>query len=111
MLQRLRDAFVGLRTERASASAQRRAALADGHLLQTPNVRADQTELTETLQECTNLLVGWGIELKDPERGLIDFYTEQGEEIVFLCYQLGEQELAYWHHLDAGFAGRKRLKP
>lgn len=51
-----------------------------------------------------------GIQLKDYNRGLIDFPCMKGERIVLLCWQLGEdEEIRWWHEVDAGFAGRQPL--
>jgi len=50
-----------------------------------------------------------GGELKDLERGLVDFPCRRGPEIVLLCWQFGEKWLAHWHGVDEGFAGRKPL--
>ena len=51
-----------------------------------------------------------GVQLKDFERGLIDFPTMRDGRVVLLCWQLGEgDELEWWHDLEAGFAGRQPL--
>ena len=53
---------------------------------------------------------GLGIELKDYSRGLIDFPTMRGGQVVLLCWQLGEgDEIEWWHEIEAGFIGRQRL--
>ena len=50
-----------------------------------------------------------GILLRDLERGLVDFPAlRQGREI-YLCWEEGEDEVAFWHEPDAGFAGRRPL--
>lgn len=51
-----------------------------------------------------------GVHLKDVDLGLVDFLHRlpDGRE-VYLCWRYGEQEVAYWHELHAGYAGRKRL--
>ncbi len=51
-----------------------------------------------------------GVHLKDTDMGLVDFLHRlpDGTE-VYLCWRYGEQEVAYWHELHAGYAGRKRL--
>lgn len=49
------------------------------------------------------------IELKDPERGLVDFPAVRDGREVFLCWETAESDIAHWHELDAGYAGRKRL--
>ncbi|HLI73561.1 MAG TPA: DUF2203 domain-containing protein [Acidimicrobiales bacterium] len=51
-----------------------------------------------------------GIILRDPQRGLIDFPSRHsGGRDVLLCWQLGEDDLAWWHLPEDGFAGRKPL--
>ena len=50
-----------------------------------------------------------GVLVKDLDRGLVDFPAlRQGEEVL-LCWQVGEDEVAFWHGLEEGFAGRKPL--
>lgn len=50
-----------------------------------------------------------GVVLKDVDQGLCDFpYIRQGR-LVYLCWQLGEEAIEYWHDVEAGFAGRERL--
>lgn len=51
-----------------------------------------------------------GVQLKDYNRGLIDFPARRGDRIVLLCWQLGEgDEIEWWHDTEAGFAGRQPL--
>ena len=64
------------------------------------------TELTNHLAELEAL----GVQLKDFERGLVDFPSLRDGRVVLLCWQLGEgDELEWWHDVDAGFAGRTPL--
>ena len=64
------------------------------------------TERTTQLAE----LEGLGVQLKDFERGLVDFPSLRDGKVVLLCWQLGEgDELEWWHDVDAGFAGRTPL--
>lgn len=49
------------------------------------------------------------IQIKDLDRGLIDFPAVVGGREVFLCWEEGEEDIDYWHDLDAGYAGRERL--
>jgi hypothetical protein len=48
-----------------------------------------------------------GVEPK--QGGLIDFPALLDGRIVYLCWQLGEPEVHFWHELDAGYAGRQPL--
>jgi hypothetical protein len=55
-------------------------------------------------------LEGLGVQLKDFDRGLIDFPSLRDGRVVLLCWQLGEgDELEWWHDMDAGFGGRTPL--
>jgi hypothetical protein len=50
-----------------------------------------------------------GVLVKDLDTGLVDFPALNEGEEVLLCWQLGEDEVAHWHGVDEGFAGRKPL--
>ena len=50
-----------------------------------------------------------GVLVKDLDRGLVDFPALRDGEEVLLCWQVGEDEVAFWHGVDEGFAGRKPL--
>ena len=52
-----------------------------------------------------------GVILKDLDRGLVDFYSLNGDRLIFLCWQLGEPEVAHWHSLEGGFSGRQPIQP
>jgi len=52
---------------------------------------------------------GAGVVVRDIERGLIDFPAMRDGEEVYLCWELGEDEIAWWHELDAGYGGRQPL--
>lgn len=49
------------------------------------------------------------IQIKDLERGLIDFPAILGDKEVFLCWEQEEDDIEFWHDLDAGYAGREKL--
>ena len=49
------------------------------------------------------------IQIKDLGRGLIDFPAIVGGKEVFLCWEQDEEDIEFWHDLDAGYAGRERL--
>ncbi|HKA26197.1 MAG TPA: DUF2203 domain-containing protein [Gaiellaceae bacterium] len=60
---------------------------------------------------CATALQELGLLVKDLDEGLVDFPALRDDEEVLLCWRLGEEEVAYWHSLADGFAGRKPLKP
>jgi hypothetical protein len=49
------------------------------------------------------------IVVRDVERGLVDFPALRDGEEVYLCWLVDEDEIRFWHGLDAGFAGRRPL--
>ncbi|HJQ93357.1 MAG TPA: DUF2203 domain-containing protein, partial [Candidatus Thermoplasmatota archaeon] len=50
-----------------------------------------------------------GVEVKDVEQGLVDFRGVVGTKPAYLCWKDGEADIEWWHPLDEGFAGRRRL--
>ena len=50
-----------------------------------------------------------GIVLRDIDRGLVDFPALRDGREVYLCWELGENEVAYWHDLEGGYGGREPL--
>jgi hypothetical protein len=56
-------------------------------------------------------LDGLGVQVKDLDRGLIDFPAVHpvAGDTVLLCWHVGEDEVAHWHGLEEGYAGRKPL--
>jgi hypothetical protein len=54
-------------------------------------------------------LLSLGVEIKDFERGLCDFPHWRDGRVVYLCWQRGEEQIEWWHDVDAGFAGRQPL--
>jgi len=47
--------------------------------------------------------------IRDIDRGLIDFPAIIDDSEVYLCWQLDESEIEYWHDLESGFGGRQPL--
>jgi hypothetical protein len=50
-----------------------------------------------------------GCVLKDMSIGLVDFPALRDGREVLLCWKFDEPEVAYWHDLQGGYQGRKRL--
>jgi hypothetical protein len=79
-------------------------------------VPSDLHEAADTIQreataisDCAERINAVGAEVKSLEEGLLDFPARRGDEIVLLCWKLGEDEIHYWHRVDEGFGGRKPL--
>jgi hypothetical protein len=50
-----------------------------------------------------------GIVVRDIDRGLIDFPSMREGHEVYLCWELGEDSIEWWHDLDDGYRGRQPL--
>jgi hypothetical protein len=77
---------------------------------------SDLRDLAETIQAeadaiaaCAGEINAAGAQIKSLEEGLLDFPSRRDDELVLLCWKLGEDEIEYWHGLEEGFAGRKPL--
>jgi len=101
-LPRLREARLGLI---ASTERITEAVASDGGGI----AGSDWFQHKETLKAEVEYLADRGILLRDPDTGLIDFPAERNGEQVFLCWRLGEGDVAYYHGVHRGFSGRKPL--
>ena len=103
-IERLRAARVGLNDEQA------RAALSEAG---PTNGGGEPGRLvSEAFLEMRSALVelqAMEVVLRDLDRGLVDFPSIRDDREVFLCWEEGEDEVAYWHDLDAGYGGRRPL--
>ena len=70
---------------------------------------SDWFRAQESLKAGLIWLADRGILLRDPETGLIDFPAERDGMRVFLCWRLGEDQVAWYHDEETGFSGRKPL--
>jgi hypothetical protein len=69
----------------------------------------DYLEALATVRRGLEELDGAGVILRDPETGLLDFPARREGRDIFLCWRMGEEKVAYWHGMEAGFAGRRPL--
>ena len=70
---------------------------------------AQLTGLKESFYAIVERIESVGCVLRDVEQGVIDFYTRFEGRDVFLCWQVGERKVRFWHDVDDGLAGRKRI--
>jgi hypothetical protein len=50
-----------------------------------------------------------GVQVKDMESGLLDFPCRIDDQVVLLCWRMGETSIEHWHTVEAGFQGRQPL--
>jgi len=63
----------------------------------------------ERLDDLLHKIQATGAQVKDINTGLLDFPAWRNDHEVYLCWKLGEDTIAYWHDLDAGFLGRQPI--
>jgi hypothetical protein len=95
-----------LSLQEAARAAAENAALGGGFMADGPQYVTDLLSLAERTSELEAL----GVQLKDYERGLLDFPSMREGRVVLLCWQLGEGDrIEWWHDLETGFAGRQPI--
>jgi hypothetical protein len=60
----------------------------------------------EKMETLVKAIRGTGALLKDLNSGLVDFLALRDGREVFLCWRYGEDEIQYWHEIEAGYSGR-----
>ncbi|HSE23480.1 MAG TPA: DUF2203 domain-containing protein [Pyrinomonadaceae bacterium] len=106
IVSRIRTTHRGVSKYRNEVKKAADAASHGGGIVDGPRYAILVTSLNAALSELEAL----GVQLKDYDRGLVDFPSLRDGRVVLLCWQLGEgDELEWWHDVDAGFAGRTRL--
>jgi hypothetical protein len=89
-------------TYRAQATRRARLVRQNGHGV----VPADPA----AIQSCIDELAAESVVLRDIARGLIDFPARAPSgRWYWLCWLAGEDEVAWWHWPEDGFAGRAPL--
>ncbi|HET6598209.1 MAG TPA: DUF2203 domain-containing protein [Anaerolineales bacterium] len=64
----------------------------------------------EKLDALVHQIQDLGVLIKDINLGLLDFPALKDGREVYLCWQYGEGEIAFWHEVEAGFAGRQPIE-
>ena len=82
--------------------------------IERPQIHDDVEHLKEgyettmdRLNDLVDELQQANVELKDFERGLVDFPATHNGREIYLCWHRGEETVHTWHEMDAGYAGRQ----
>lgn len=108
-IQRLRQ---DQRAHQQAVAADQAKVLGNGHMPPEELLQhqRDGGEAEVRLVEIADALSEMGVLLKDPDTGLVDFPTLRDGHEVYLCWQLGESRIAWWHEIAAGLLGRQPLE-
>ena len=71
--------------------------------------QAELHQLAEAVVACVERLESLGVQVKDLDLGLLDFPARRDDADVLLCWHVGEDAVEWWHGLEEGYAGRKRI--
>ena len=118
-VRELRPLLSGLRADRdaiaASQSRLRQSRAGDGAeegedgRARLERERELLTDIVRGMERTVRQIDAWGVTLRDIGTGLVDIPALANGRPIWLCWKLGEDEIAFWHELDAGIAGRKPL--
>jgi hypothetical protein len=72
---------------------------------QRAEMEANLKRVRESIAEIDSI----GVQVKDLESGLLDFPCRIDDQVVLLCWRMGEPSIEHWHTVEAGFQGRKPL--
>ena len=64
----------------------------------------------ERLDALIHRILDTGAQIKDINIGLLDFSAIRNGREVYLCWKHGEDDITFWHEVDAGFAGRQPIE-
>ncbi len=81
-----------------------------GMRVNTQEITRQRTEMEGHLQRVRESLAeidAIGVQVKDLESGLLDFPCRVDDEVVLLCWRMGESAIEHWHTMESGFKGRQ----
>ena len=109
LVARLQRGALQLQEEMTGLASETGVAVADLTAEELVRRRPAARALIEELDGIVREIEASGAHLKDVKLGLVDFPTERDGEIIYLCWQSGEPEVAFWHRMEDGFSGRQPL--
>lgn len=96
--------------ESALADLNRRIYLSGGMKVDITGVARQRAEMEahlERVRESIAEIDSIGVQVKDLDSGLLDFPFRLEDEVVLLCWRMGEPSIEHWHTVESGFKGRK----
>jgi len=71
--------------------------------------RAELDSHVQRIRESISEIDSIGVQVKDLDAGLLDFPCRVDDEVVLLCWRMGEPAIEHWHSMDTGFKDRQPL--
>jgi len=98
--------------ESGLAELARRIYVSGGMKVDVGNIARQRAEMEEHLQRVRESLAeidSIGVQVKDIDGGLLDFPCRLDDQVVLLCWRMGETSIEHWHTMESGFQGRQPL--
>lgn len=98
--------------EKESQDLNHRILLSGGLFVDVPQVarrKADRDKAMNDTKDALAEIEAIGVQVKDLDIGLLDFPCIVNDQIVLLCWKLGEEKIQFWHGVEEGFRGRKPI--
>jgi hypothetical protein len=86
--------------------------LAGGTRVDIAHLAVRKAEKEKALQRVKDALAeidSTGVQVKDLDVGLLDFPCLVNDQLILLCWKMGEKQIAHWHGTEEGFQGRKPI--
>ncbi len=71
--------------------------------------KAEREKAMQAVRDSIAEIDAIGVQVKDLVIGLLDFPCRVGDQVILLCWKLGEARISHWHGTEEGFAGRKPI--
>jgi hypothetical protein len=71
--------------------------------------KAEREKALQRAKDAVAEIDATGVQVKDLDIGLLDFPCVVGDDVILLCWKLGEKKITHWHGTQEGFAGRKPI--
>jgi hypothetical protein len=84
--------------------------LSGGMRVNSANIAKQREEMEDHLKQARDSIAeidAIGVQVKDLDSGLLDFPCRVDDEIVLLCWRMGETAIEHWHTMESGFKGRQ----
>lgn len=98
--------------ERQLQALQQRILAMGGMVVNVSVMARQRAERDVALKEAQDTLAeidAIGVQVKDLNTGLLDFPCQLEDQVVLLCWKMGEAEITHWHTIESGFQGRQPI--
>ncbi|MGD0293275.1 MAG: DUF2203 domain-containing protein [Terracidiphilus sp.] len=70
-------------------------------------LRAEMETHVQRVRESIAEMDSIGVQVKDLDAGLLDFPCRLDDQVVLLCWRMGEPAIEHWHPVNSGFKDRQ----